>query len=200
MRCCVVLSRSLTHTLSLGPASQIRWTDRFKPGPYGARVRTCYVTLDGTDFRIAEPMPFSKKWYSHKFKRAGVRYEIAICIQTGEIVFVNGPFACGRWPDVKIFKSKLLGLLAPGEMVEADNGYPNLACRVPKQRISLQDSRARALARARHECINKKFKQWGCLDQPFRHALWKHKCCAQAIFGITQLAIRRGEIAFDVNY
>ena len=178
----------------------MKWANRFKAGPHGPRVRTCYVTVDGTDFRIAEPMPFSKKWYSHKFKRAGLRYEVAVCIQTGDIVWINGPFAAGLWPDVKIFKSKLQDMLAPGEMVETDNGYPNLHCRMPKQQVSKQDSRARALARARHECINKKFKQWGCMAQPFRHELWKHKYCFQAIVTLTQLAILRGEMPFHVNY
>ena len=178
----------------------MKWADRLKTGPLGPRTRTCYVTVDGTDFRIAEPLPFSKKWYSHKFKQAGVQYEVAVCIQIGEIVWTNGPFAAGKWPNLKIFKSKLLGMLAPGEMVETDNGYPNPACRMPPQVISKQDSRARALARARHECINKKFKQWGCMKHPFRHALWKHKYCFDAIVVITQLAIRNGELPFHVNY
>lgn len=123
---------------------------------------------------------------------------MAICIQTSEILWTNGPFAAGAWPDLKMFKSSLLGMLAPGEMVEADNGHPNPACQIPKQKISVEDLRARSVARARHECINKKFKQWGCMAQPFRHALWKHKCCFGAIAAITQLAICRVEIVFDV--
>lgn len=162
--------------------------------------RTCYVTVDGTDFRVAEPMPFSRKWYSQKFKGAGLRYEVAICIQTSEIVWVQGPFAPGQWPDLKIFKSNLLGRLDNGEMVETDNGYQHPRCRQPKDMISKQDSRARSLARARHECINKKFKQWECMATAFRHPLWKHKFCFRAIVAITQLAIRRGEVPFHVNY
>ena len=157
-------------------------------------------TVDGTDFRIAEPLPFSKKWYSHKFKRAGLRYEVAVCIQTSEIVWINGPFACGQWPDLKIFSSALVNMLGPNEMVETDDGYKHPRCRRTSHVISKQDSRARAIARARHECINKKFKQWGCMKQPFRHELWKHKYCFKAIVALTQLSIRHGEMPFHVNY
>jgi hypothetical protein len=32
----------------------------------------CHVSVDGTDFRIHEPSPFSPRWYSHKFKGAGL--------------------------------------------------------------------------------------------------------------------------------
>ncbi len=38
------------------------------------------MTLDGTDFRIWEPkhqsFPYDKGYYAHKFKKAGLRYEI----------------------------------------------------------------------------------------------------------------------------
>ena len=62
----------------------------------------CKISVDGTDFHIYEPTPFNRKWYSHKFKGPGVRYEIRRCIQTGDIVWVNGPFPCGAYPDRKI--------------------------------------------------------------------------------------------------
>ena len=32
----------------------------------------------------------------------------------------------------------------------------------------------KVLARARHECVNRRFKQWQILKQVFRHGLWKH--------------------------
>jgi hypothetical protein len=58
----------------------------------------CRMTVDGTDFRFQEPIPFDPGWYSHKFKCACLRYEIGICIQTGEIaLLINGPFPCGAW-------------------------------------------------------------------------------------------------------
>ena len=69
----------------------------------------CKITVDGTDFRIREPHPFNKeRWFSKKFKGPGVRYEVGICIQTGWIVWLNGPFPCGEFPDLKIAKMELV--------------------------------------------------------------------------------------------
>jgi len=51
--------------------------------------------VHGMDFRISEPKPFNSKWYSHKFKGPGVRYNAGVFIQMGWIVWVNGPFLCG---------------------------------------------------------------------------------------------------------
>jgi hypothetical protein len=90
------------------------------------------MTVDGTDVMIWEPKPFSRMWYSHKFNGAGLRYEIGVCIQTGDIVWVNGPFKCGPWPDLSIFRINLKNLLLPREQVEADNGYRgDPSCRTP---------------------------------------------------------------------
>jgi hypothetical protein len=88
------------------------------------------VTVDGTDCAIQEPpktddskLPFDKKWYSHKLNGAGVRYEVAVCIKTGDIVWVNGPYACGKYPDIVIFQDRLVNMLDRDEKVEADHGY-----------------------------------------------------------------------------
>lgn len=45
-----------------------------------------HVSLDGTDFRIREPQPFGKKWFCHKSKGPGIRYDIGISIVEGDIV------------------------------------------------------------------------------------------------------------------
>ena len=52
-----------------------------------------------------------------------VRYEVCICILTGDIVWINGPYQCGTWPDISIFRDSLKSFLAPNERVEADDGY-----------------------------------------------------------------------------
>jgi hypothetical protein len=38
-------------------------------------------------------------------------------------VWVNGPFKCGSWSDIKIYRRDLKQKLRVGEMVEADSGY-----------------------------------------------------------------------------
>ena len=78
---------------------QIKWENRF----HGYHVGLCLVRVDGTDFWICEPKPFAKDFYSHKFAKAGLRYEVGVCIQTGLIVWINGPFAAGKYNDITIF-------------------------------------------------------------------------------------------------
>ena len=55
----------------------------------------CHVSLNGTDCPIQEPSYFDKAWWSHKFNGPVVRYEIAVSIQTGWIVWVNSPYLAG---------------------------------------------------------------------------------------------------------
>ena len=78
---------------------QIKWENRF----HGYCGGSCLVTVDGTDFWICEPKPFIKDFYSHKFARAGLCYEVGVCIQTGLIVWIIGPFAVGKCNDITIF-------------------------------------------------------------------------------------------------
>ena len=74
------------------------------------------MNVDSRDFNIAE---HGTKWYSHKFKRSGLRYDVGICIMTGDIVCANEPYEPGVYNDIMIFKSHL-GFV---ERVEADDGY-----------------------------------------------------------------------------
>ena len=153
--------------------------------------------MDGTDCNVQEPRPWitavNKTWYSHKFKRAGFRYEVAVCIQTCDIVWINGPFKCGTWADVKIFRRNLKQKLAPGEMVEADGGYKDDKCRVPDDIVSRADARAKDRSRSRHETINGKLKRFGCLAQIWRHPREQHKSAFAAVAVIVQLGIVSGE-------
>ena len=72
---------------------------------------------------ILEPSPFGPKWVSQKFKGPGLRYKIGICIATGYIMWVYGPFPCGRYADLTVLKMGLKFLLSQGERVIADGGY-----------------------------------------------------------------------------
>jgi len=87
----------------------------------------CLVTIDGTDFRIFEQMPFDSKWFSQKFKGPGLRYEVGVCIQTGWIVWINGPFPAGNWTDLNIAHHGVNYRLDCGKKYLADGGYHDLA-------------------------------------------------------------------------
>lgn len=179
---------------------QIKWEKRL----VNDNGSVCKCTVDGTDFRIQESRPYGKTWRSHKYKKYGVRYEVAVAIQTGWIVWVNGPFKAGEWHDIEIFRSGLKSLLKDGERVEADKGYvgePRFID-VPNDMVgeSKEQKKAKALARSRHETCNKRFKQFNCLSQTFRHEVGLHADCFFAIATITQLAIENGYPLFQVEY
>lgn len=177
---------------------QIRWENRFR----NDRGKSCKVTVDGTDLRIRQQYPFDRKWYSHKFHGPGLRYEVAICIQSGDIVWINGPYPCGHWPDLRIFRHRLIHRLLPGEKVEADDGYRGEPqwVRTANSYVSWADYRAKKNARARQETANKRFKQWGCLCQTYRHHINQHHNHFAAVAVCTQLSIESGESLFRVHY
>lgn len=84
---------------------------------------TCCMTVDGTDFFIQETKRFWSGWYSHKFKFLGLRYEIGVCLETGWIVRVNGPYTCGKFNNIIIFRLHLQGQLDENKRVVADGGW-----------------------------------------------------------------------------
>ena len=135
-----------------------------------------------------EPTEFDPKWWSHKFNGPGLRYEVALCIRTGDIVWVNGGLPCGEWPDLRLARNAFIDCLQPGEKALADAGYRNqqyfeLANNNPqKQRIL-----------ARHENVNARIKLFCCMKDRFRHALYLHPRFFNAVVNLTQLMIENGE-------
>jgi hypothetical protein len=85
-------------------------------------------SVDGVHCRTNEAIhptkAKNKKLYSHKFKQAGVAYELAISVFFNSLVWMNGPFY-GSKHDVTIFREdKGLKSKTPiGRKGIADNGY-----------------------------------------------------------------------------
>ena len=159
------------------------------------------VTVDGTDCRICEPIPFEKRWFSHKFKGPGLRYELSVAIATGDIVSYNGPFPCGEFPDITIFRLGIRKELGPGETIIVDCGYKG-DVRVVTPDDPYVDGvikKAMSKARARHETINSRLKKWGALKDRYRHPLNKHHVIFRAIVVIEQIRIENGHPPFQVK-
>ena len=166
----------------------------------GDTGQRCLVSVDGIDFSIPEPTPWSSCWWSHKFNGPGLRYEVVICIVTGWIVAFNGPFECGSWPDLKIFRSKLKRCLKAWERVIADRGYkgdPKIVtqndARDEKHKKQMSD------VRARHETVNGRLKQWKALSSRWRHDKDKHHIVFRAVAVIVQLRIMNGFPPFQCD-
>ena len=69
----------------------------------GRSLHNCYVYVDGTDCPVQKPQVFDRQFYSHTFKRSGLRYEVAVSLDIADKVWVHGPNPCGSNPDVLIF-------------------------------------------------------------------------------------------------
>ena len=180
---------------------QINWEKRKK----GDRQNDCLVSVDGTDCKIPLQITNPKAFYSHKFKGSGLRYEVGVCIMTGHIVWVMGPFPCGDWPDINIFRYALKHRLDPFERVEADDGYVGedpANIKVPGSVVHDHDDRqliVRTRVRRRHEGINKRIKQFKCVETVFRQDIAFHKDCFFACAVLTQLEIENGHPHFDTS-
>ena len=162
----------------------------------------CFVSVDGTDLAIQEPSrPIDPRWFSHKINRAAVRYEVAVGIANGYIVWVNGPFPAGEYSDVTIARRGLVHFLNHNEYYIADGGYRdgNQYSITPSGRRSYRD-RQMAVIRSRHETINSRLKQWNILAVMFRHPLEKHSWAFRAVANIIQLGLQTDRPAFQVHY
>lgn len=73
------------------------------------------MSMDRIDFCIYKPTPFLKIWYSHKFKGVTLWYEVGLCIETGNIVWINGLYLPGVFNDIGFFRDAMKGSLHDGE-------------------------------------------------------------------------------------
>lgn len=160
----------------------------------------CRVTIDGTDFQIDEPVPFDKSYKSPKAKGAAVKYEVAISIYSGDIVWIHGPHV-GSKNDLTIFREKLKYKLDPEEMAEVDAGYKGETDFLRSRDVytTEKEKREKSEMRARHETVNRRFKQWQILKQQFRNDRKKHKMVFYAIATLTQIEISNGNVPFSVQ-
>ena len=173
---------------------QIVWENRFKLD----KGNDCLVSCDGVDFKIAE---HGRAFSSHKFKkRSGLRYELCLCILTGDIVWLNGPYECGMWPDISVFRDSLKSHLEPNERVEADDGYvgEHPECVKCPQGFANEEQTEfmQQRVRNRQESINNRLKFWGILRQLCRHEITMHGDAVRAVAVVCQLTVNAGEKLF----
>lgn len=142
---------------------------------------------------------------SHKFnKKSGLRYEICLNIQTADVVWIHGPFPCGKWPDINIFREALMHHLDNGERVEADDGYVGehpMHIKCPKGFANGEETLyMQQRVRSRQETINNNLKFWGILREVYTQDMVKHGDVVRAILITKQIAINQGETLFQCGY
>ena len=95
-------------------------------------------------------------------------------------------------------------LLFPEEAVEADQGYGgDNKLKTADMGDHRVDRKMKANARAQHEAVNSRLKQFNVLTTHFRHMkpqremMNKHKMCFEAVAVITQLKFMAGMTIFN---
>jgi hypothetical protein len=177
----------------------------------------CFISVDGMDCPVNEPWPFNPEMYSEKFNGPGLKYEVAVCIKTGHIVWINGPFLASI-NDFTVFIHHGLGqAITQEEGVEVDSGYlGDNRFMQPHMGISSKERKQKAVVRGRQEGVNGRLKVYSVLRTHFHHyeagpnsrneMMAKHKLCFEAVAVITQLKISTGEpifkdeVEYDVSY
>ena len=164
------------------------------------------MLVDGTHFPIFEPWPFHKKYYSKKLNGPGLSYEVGVCIKTGHIVWVNGPFVAST-NDGTIFRNQLTHLMCDDEAVEVDSGYGgDIKMKRPMMAYTSKMRKEKSQVGGQHENVNGRLKQFNVLTTHFRHTsprdkmMEKHGKCFNAVAVITQLKFLGGESLYDVDY
>jgi hypothetical protein len=186
-------------TLAMADLSDdvIDFSNRFKN--WNGRAR-CLTTLDGTDVKCTEPVPRGSIWWSHKFNGAGLRYEVATCIVTGDIVWFRGPFPCNM-SDREIYDMHLVHRLFPGEGVEADSGYSGrINIFTPGVAQTRTERKLKSQVRGRHESVNGLFKVFGVMKKWENRDIAKHGRMAKAVALIVQLSFSCGAKLYNIDY
>ena len=165
----------------------------------------CLASVDGTDFQLAWGAKY-KRFVCHKFKKKpGLRYEVAVCLRTSDIVWINGPHYPGTHNDIAIFQMALIHLLDDGERLEADRGYIGEHPTYIKMPTGIDQNENRQWLdqrhRNRHETVNRRFKVFNCMNSKFRHSMEKHGDCFNCVATLTQLLMDHGGVGlFPVVY
>lgn len=184
-------------------AVKIVWPRHWNPrATDGEEETTFIITVDGIHCRIQEPMHgrYSKnpKFYSHKFKQAGLAYEVAVSIFEDRCVWINGPFPAGK-NDLSIFRAGLKDRMA-GKLGVGDKGYRGESdlISLPNSQDSEEVREFKSRALARHEKFNGQIKNFACMSEKFHHGglgqqtFEKHQMCFEAVAVICQYQLENG--------
>ena len=181
-------------------AVKIKWPEDFE-----IQDDVWILTVDGTHCWIHEPKhpdwSQDSKYFSHKYGKAGINYELGILLTSSRLIWMNGPFKAGM-SDKQIFKEKGLKekLKSVGKKGIGDLGYTGhyneLSLQNPHDSKEVDRFKSRALKR--HERFNGYTKAFDCLSGRFRHSVKRFANCFEAVCVICQYQIENGFDLYDI--
>ena len=113
----------MVRRIAVMEATKIVWPDNEEFGPV-----ILVGSVDGTHILTEErshPIwSHNSDYYSHKFNKAGLSFEVVCSLSESRIIWLNGPFPAGK-SDIKIFVEEGLKdkLLACNKCLVGDRGY-----------------------------------------------------------------------------
>jgi len=165
------------------------------------------MSVDGTHCWIHEPdhplFSIDDKFYSHKYNKSGVNYELAVSLKESKLIWMNGPFKAGK-SDMKVFREHGLRdkLRQLKKVAIADGGYH---AKEDFDVVSLPNSQDLPLvkkfkrrAQRRQEVFNNKTKVFHCLQHRFRHTCDRFANCFEAVCVICQYQMENGSPLFNI--
>lgn len=165
------------------------------------------MTVDGQHCWIHEPShpEFSQddEFFSHKYNKAGVSYEIGISIKESQVIWLRGGFKAGK-TDLKIFKEDGLRekLEETQQKAIADGGYHSEelfhVLSLPNTLDDKVVKKFKSRALKRHEKFNGMMKAFDCLSERFRHSCPRFVDCFESICVICQYQMEHGSPLFNV--
>jgi hypothetical protein len=118
-----------------------------------------------------------------------LRWEIALAIWSDNIVWVNGPYPCGKYADLKIFKEDLAHVLNHAkEKCIADGTYRHFTVSQKGMGNHLWRKHKNRF-RARQESVNSRIKVFNCFVNKWRHSHELHKHTMHVAIYLTQISI-----------
>lgn len=185
---------------------KVKWPKEWEAGPSSAAygdIPVFLVSVNGIHCFIQEPNHGrwlkNPAYYSHKFKKAALSYEVALSVYQNKVLSINGPFPAST-NDTTIFNGGIRNKIPRGRLAIVDNGYEGNDTRTskPNPLDSAEVRKFKGRARSRQECFNSRLKNFKCLKEEFRHGEKKHAICFEAVVVICQYQLENGSPLFDI--
>ena len=183
----------------------IVWPEEEFNDPNGAIL---IATVDGIDFHTWEPkhpfFPLDKGAMLHKYRKAALKYEIAVHLNKSQIVWINGPFP-GAVHDKVIYCSGLKDKIPPGKKILSDSVYSSAAHPDDHAKLALKDplddkqtAKYKARGTSRHETLNGRLRFFKSLSNTYRHKKENHRFILYSVAVIVQTEMNMGHELFAI--
>lgn len=116
---------------------------------------------------------------------------------SGILSLVNGPFRCGEYPDLNIFKSKLLSFLQGGESIFFDNGYIHVLFIMPNT-VPTEKHSEHAKIRTSHETVNEQIKNFNAVPHILRHHRSANCFVFHVVARLKEMIISSGDNQYSI--